>query len=126
MREMAGGSLIQPPSYSPDLGPISDAGLVFTGAFLVSLPPSAFLPVTPLGLSHPPPLSPRPLLQFLILRKRGPQASSARGGTGTSKGHSNSDFLCLTKTPTCLPAPELIFLECRLLEVGGSSLSTHQ
>lgn len=58
MREMAGRSLNQPPAYSPDLGPVSDAGLVFTGAFLVSLPSSTFLPFTPLGLSHRPPLSP--------------------------------------------------------------------
>lgn len=58
VRQMAGRSVNQPPSYSPDLGPVSDAGLVFTGAFLVSLPPSTFLPFTPLGLSHPPPLSP--------------------------------------------------------------------
>ena len=68
-----------------------------------------------------------PLLQLLILRKSSPQASSTRRtGTSTSEGLSNSDFLYLTKIPTCMPTSGLFFLECRLIEVRGSSLSTHQ
>ena len=56
-REMPGGSLNQPPSYSPDLGPFRCWSCFYW--CLPGLFAPIYLPAfTPLGLSHPPPLSP--------------------------------------------------------------------
>lgn len=99
---------------------------VLTGAFhLCALYlPALLTTVTPLGLSFPPPLS---LLSPPFI-SHGPQASSARRTRTRLQMYSNSNFLYSTKTSTCMPMPELIFLECSFIEVRVlfNNWSTHQ